>query len=36
MLNECRTQPGRRQLADWMMTVPTAEGIRVRRSRRRD
>jgi len=35
MLNECRTQPGRRQLADWMMTVPTAEEIRVRQSRAR-
>jgi hypothetical protein len=35
MLNECRTQPGRRQLADWMMSVPTAEEIRVRQSRAR-
>lgn len=33
MLNECRTQPGRRQLAEWMMTVPTAEQIRVRQAR---
>ncbi|MEY3174683.1 MAG: mismatch repair protein MutS [Planctomycetota bacterium] len=35
MLNECRTQPGRRQLAEWMMTVPTADEIRVRQSRAR-
>ncbi|MFM7057929.1 MAG: MutS-related protein [Planctomycetota bacterium] len=35
MLNECRTQPGRRQLAEWMMTVPTGDEIRVRQSRAR-
>jgi hypothetical protein len=35
MLNECRTAPGRQQLAEWMMTVPSAEEIRLRQSRAR-
>ncbi|MBL8810229.1 MAG: hypothetical protein JNM43_08635 [Planctomycetaceae bacterium] len=33
LLNECRTQPGRRYLASWMTTVPDAETIRVRQAR---
>ncbi len=33
MLNECRTAPGRRQLAEWMREVPTAEQVRLRQTR---
>ncbi len=33
MLNECRTQPGRKYLATWMTTVPDADTIRVRQAR---
>ena len=33
MLNECRTQPGRRQLAAWMTTVCDGAVIRVRQAR---
>ncbi len=33
MLNECRTQPGRRQLAGWMTTVCDGAMIQVRQAR---
>jgi MutS domain V len=33
LLNECRTEPGRRRLADWMTAVPTAATIQLRQTR---
>jgi len=33
LLNECRTEPGRRRLADWMTNVPTPAEIRLRQAR---
>jgi len=33
MLNESRTAPGRRQLADWMRQVPTVEDVQTRQKR---
>ena len=33
MLNECRTAPGRRQLAEWMREVPAADQVRLRQTR---
>ncbi len=33
LLNECRTQPGRRKLADWLQTVCDGDAIRLRQAR---
>lgn len=33
LLNECRTQPGRRQLAEWLQTVCDGDMIRLRQAR---
>ncbi|MDA1231438.1 MAG: hypothetical protein O2856_11740, partial [Planctomycetota bacterium] len=33
LLNECRTQPGRRKLAEWLQTVCDADMIRLRQAR---
>ncbi|MCA9009458.1 MAG: hypothetical protein KDB01_06910 [Planctomycetaceae bacterium] len=33
LLNECRTQPGRRKLAEWMQTVCDGDVIRLRQAR---
>ena len=33
MLNECRTRPGQRVLAEWLTTVPQSSEIRVRQAR---
>lgn len=33
LLNECRTQPGRRKLAEWMQSVCNGDAIRLRQAR---
>jgi hypothetical protein len=33
LLNECRTQPGRRKLAEWLQTVSDGDTIRLRQAR---
>lgn len=33
LLNECRTQPGRRKLAEWLQTISDGDTIRLRQAR---